>query len=73
MSKQILKIPKIVLEWSAWTPWHDLAQDARIGEGVYVPNRTPGVYEVRRRRSQKRLTIGKASNLRRRIKQGLVK
>ncbi len=73
MSKQIIKIPKIVLEWSNWAPWHELAKDARTGEGIYVPNGIKGVYEVKRRRSQKRLTIGKAADLRMRIKQGLVK
>ena len=73
MSRQTIKIPKIVLEWSDWISWHDLAKDARTGEGIYVPNRKQGVYEVKRRRSQKRLAIGKAANLRMRIKQGLVK
>ena len=38
-----------------------------------VPNGEPGVYEARYRDSEERLTIGKASDLRMRVKQGLVK
>lgn len=47
--------------------------DSRSGQGVRVPNGRPGVYEVRRRDTEERLTIGKASDRRMRIKQGLVK
>ncbi|MGH9861982.1 MAG: hypothetical protein ACRD35_01015, partial [Candidatus Acidiferrales bacterium] len=47
--------------------------DARPGTGVKVPNRKPGVYEVKTFDAEERLTIGKASNLRQRVKQGLVK
>jgi hypothetical protein len=69
-----IHIPPILLEWSDWTPWSDLAIDARaLGSGVRVPNNTPGVYEARHGDSGDCLTIGKASNLRHRIKQGLVK
>lgn len=73
MEREEIIIPPIVLEWSDWVPWNDLKTDARARQGVRVPNRGSGVYEVRYIDSEHRLTIGKASNLRRRIKQGMVK
>ena len=75
MEKEKIKIPLITLKWSDWMPWEALKADARRG-GVQVPNKKPGVYEVKykdEKDAQKRLTIGKTSNLRQRIKQGLVK
>ncbi|MFQ5778215.1 MAG: hypothetical protein ACE5IP_09430 [Terriglobia bacterium] len=72
MPKQTIGIPQIELSWSAWTAWNDLKVDARHGMGVPVPNK-PGVYEVKYIDDKERLTIGKTSNLRGRIKQGLVK
>ncbi len=43
-------------------------------KGVAIPNKTPGVYEVRYvDADDERLHIGKASDLRWRIRQGLVK
>lgn len=73
MPTERINIPRIALEWSEWVPWDDLKIDARSEGGLRVPNRTPGVYEARFAESEERLTIGKAANLRRRIKQGLVK
>jgi len=73
MEKEEISIPPIVLEWSAWFAWDDLKIDARNGNGVNVPNGEPGVYEAKFRDLEERLTIGKASDLRMRIKQGLVK
>ena len=72
METQILKIESIRLEWCEWVKWEDLKVDARRG-GVTVPNRISGVYEVKYENVEERLTIGKTSNLRYRIKQGLVK
>ncbi len=71
MEIEIIEIPPIQLKWSEWTPWDSLKLNARIG-GVKVPNKKSGVYEVKYRDCDERLTIGKASNLRRRIKRGLV-
>jgi len=45
----------------------------RYGGGVIVPNRKAGVYEAKYVDDEQRLTIGKASDLRMRVKQGLVK
>jgi hypothetical protein len=73
MEREIIQIPVIELAWSDWIPWESLKADARSGEGVIVPNRIPGVYEARLIGAEERLTIGKTSNLRYRIKQGLVK
>jgi hypothetical protein len=70
---EIIEIPPIKLVWSDWTPWNQLAIDSRSGEGVIVPNDMPGVYEVRYSGVEERLTIGKAADLRMRLKQGLVK
>lgn len=73
-AKQRIELGTVVLEWSPWHPWFDLAIDARTG-GIQLPNGRPGVYEVRRAAdsSGHRLTIGKASDLRFRVRQGLVK
>ena len=68
-----LHIPPIELEWSDWVRWNSLKVDSRSGMGVIVPNGVPGVYEARLiGAEQRRLAIGKASDLRWRIKQGLV-
>ena len=71
--EEIINIEPIVLRWSDWVSWDDLKIDARHGGGVRVPNYIPGVYEVKYRDSEERLTIGETSDLRMRIKQGLVK
>lgn len=70
-----LEIGTIILEWSPWTPWRDVLLDNRGGAGVSIPNHVPGVYEVRYADHQagERLHIGRASDLRMRIRQGLVK
>lgn len=73
MAEEVINIPPIVLRWSDWISWNDLKLDARYEGGVRVPNYESGVYEVKYRDSEERLTIGKTSNLRMRIKQGLVK
>ena len=67
-----IHIEPIVLEWSEWHPWLDVERDARQG-GVVVPNKQPGVYEVRLKGQKERLAIGKSNDLRMRIKQGLVR
>ncbi|MEW6770263.1 MAG: hypothetical protein AB1330_02605 [Bacillota bacterium] len=73
MEKEEISIQPILLEWSEWVAWNDLEADVRQGMGVRVPSGKAGVYEVKFRNSEERLTIGKASDLRMRIKQGLVK
>lgn len=70
---QFIIIPPITLTWSAWYHWHHFLLDARSDPtGIRVPQ-APGVYEARHAHTAERLTIGKAANLRMRIKQGLVK
>lgn len=73
MEKETIHIPPITLDWSDWVSWDRLIMDSRSGKGVIVPNRVSGVYEVKYVGAEERLTIGKAANLRMRIKQGLVK
>lgn len=73
MGEEMINIPPIMLKWSDWVSWDALIIDVRYGGGVRVPNHQPGVYEVKYRDSEESLTIGKASDLRMRIKQGLVK
>jgi len=72
MEIQDILIPPVRLEWSEWNNWIALAEDARSG-GIHIPNKKPGVYEVRLNGHLERLTIGKASDLRMRIRQGLIK
>ena len=70
---QAIEIPLITLVWSPWFPWKDFEINLRYSsKGVSVPG-VPGVYEAKYRDHEERLTIGKASNLRMRVKQGLVK
>jgi len=71
MAKQILKLGDITLRWSKWTPWNDLKADARK-DGDAVPGGVSGVYEVGRIGSTERMTVGKASDLRRRIVRALI-
>ena len=73
METQTIVFSPISLEWSEWVKWNDIILDARGGAGISIPNYRPGVYEVRLQDEERRLTIGKASNLRFRIRQGLVK
>lgn len=73
METTIIEIPAITLYWSEWHTWADLARDARSDpQGIRVPD-GPGVYEARIDDQHVRLTIGRAANLRMRLKQGLVK
>jgi len=73
MKKDRIVIPPVTLLWSDWVPWNDMKIDAQFSGGIKVPNE-PSVYEVKyKHEDKKRLTIGKVSNLRKRIKQGLIK
>ena len=69
--KEIIKIPEITLEWSEWYPWNKIKENARK-TGIKVPEER-GVYQVKYRNENECLTIGKSKNLRRRIKQQLLK
>ncbi len=73
--EEIIKIPNINLNWSEWYKWNDLKLDARVNtyNRIHVPNKQSGVYEAKYEDVSERLTIGRASNLCSRIKQGLVK
>lgn len=71
--EQKINIPPIKIVWTDWYSWEFLLKDARTDKNtVRLPNK-PGVYEVKYVDQEKRLTIGKASNLRMRVKQALVK
>jgi hypothetical protein len=70
--QQCITIPDIKLEWSEWHRWEEVNKFVRDG-GAQIPS-CKGVYEVRRPgASGERLTIGKASDLRWRIRQALVR
>lgn len=71
--KQIIVIPNIILEWSDWYSWNDLLLDCRSNKSAPKVPSESGVYEVKEVINNIVLTIGKGSNLRSRIKQGLVK
>ena len=73
METQTIRIPEIELRWSDWIPWESFKLDARRDPSGVTPPSEPGVYEARLVDEEHRLTIGKASDLRMRIKQGLVK
>ena len=73
MKTQRINIPTIILNWSEWYAWKNLELDVRSNQNGVRVTVNPGVYEARHNTSEERLTIGKASNLRMRVKQGLVK
>ena len=64
-------IEPIVLDWSEWHSWRDVERDAREG-GTVVPGEQAGVYEAKISGRKERLAIGKAKDLRARVKQGLM-
>lgn len=69
---QLINIPDITLEWSEWHPWTEVNKVVRDG-GAKIPS-CKGVYELRRPGvARERLTIGKASDLRWRLRQALVR
>ena len=68
---QTIEIPDISLIWSCWTPWLKVGQ--RVYEGGANLPKAPGVYEVKLTNQDERLTIGRSSNLRMRVKQHLLK
>jgi hypothetical protein len=70
METMILEIPPIMLEWSEWYSWDQFKQNQHAN--VSVPTQ-PGVYEAKLIREEKRLTIGKSTNLSRRIVAGLIR
>jgi hypothetical protein len=67
MTREEIRIPPMVLEWSDWFSWDKLEREV-----VSPPRRKRGVYEVKYIDSNERLTIGKASDLYKRVVRGLV-
>jgi len=71
--KTHIEISPIILKWSDWYPWDQLILDVRTeANSVKIPSK-PGVYEAKLVTSNTFLTIGKASDLRMRVRQGLIK
>ena len=71
--EEVLDIPGIYLGWSRWELWEDLAKTLPRGLGIELPRGRPGVYEARLEGDEERLVIGKASDLSKRIKEGLIR
>ena len=61
-------IEPIVLEWSEWHSWRDVER----GDCAVAPCEQAGVYEAKISGRKERLAIGKAKDLRARVKQGLM-
>lgn len=72
MDIQLIDIPLIEIYWTEWYAWNRLMLDRRDPNSITPPN-VSGVYEVKLNHEEERLTIGKASDLRKRVKKGLVK
>lgn len=72
MESQTLSIPVIELEWSDWHSWTALLEDPETYRNS-IPVKKPGVYEVRLKNQDARLTIGKTTDLNRRIRQALIR
>lgn len=73
MDVRYIEIPPITLDWSEWFVWSRFKLDARSDPNALRLPSSSGVYEARLDDNETRLTIGRASNLRMRVKQGLVK
>ncbi len=72
METQRLEIPAIVLNWTPWYAWDQIASASMSKNGAAISS-GPGVYEVANNSgSPLRLTVGKAVNLDRRIREQLV-
>jgi hypothetical protein len=69
---QVLQTGPILLEWFRWCRWPELAVSEKSPDLIPIPQK-PGVYEVRFEAQERRLYIGKATNLERRIKQDLIR
>jgi len=70
---EAIEVPPIVLAWSPWHRWLALSGDERGGAAVRLPSGRSGVYEVMVEGQRPRLTIGRASDLRGRVKHQLVR
>jgi excinuclease UvrABC nuclease subunit len=69
-------IPPITLDWTEWYAWRRFELDAHPHSERITPPNDSGVYEARfidAINADERIYIGKASDLRMRVKQGLVK
>lgn len=73
IEKEFLKIADVPIKWSRWYPWYILELGAWTKNGVRVPNETPGVYEVRRIPDNTLLICRGTKNIRRAIKECLIK
>ena len=71
MEIEEINIPLISLKWQRWYSWDDLKVNA-LQSGIHIPE-SKGVYEVRKDNDDKRLTIGRATVLRDRIKKNLLR
>ena len=60
------------LNWCPWVSWNTLTADGRRLGGANIPSK-PGVYEAKFVEAKDSLHIGRTDNLRRRVKQGMVK
>ncbi|MBM3502090.1 MAG: hypothetical protein FJX74_25845 [Armatimonadetes bacterium] len=69
---QAIEVPPIVLAWSPWHRWKALREDERGGSPIRLPAGRAGVYEVMAEGQRLRLTIGRTSSLRARVKYQLV-
>jgi hypothetical protein len=71
MPQQLIVLDPITLSWSEWYPFEFVSTNIRL-----IP-KEPGVYEViepvKEHDNQCRLTIGETGNLRRRIRNQLIK
>jgi hypothetical protein len=69
--KEEIIIPTFYLDWSDWFSWNSITEKGKLGS-AHIPSK-PGVYEARLIGSEELLTIGRGSDLYRRIREGLVK
>lgn len=73
MEREVIVIPPIELTWSEWFAWEDIkADERRKNVPIRVPQE-PGIYEAKYKDAEERLTIGRATNLRQRVKEELVR
>ena len=76
MDREVIDIPKIILEWSDWIDWQDIKADKRLkaNKDKEIPPESAGVYEVKYKNDEERLYIGRSrGGLRQRVREELVK
>ncbi|MBM3472183.1 MAG: hypothetical protein FJX75_02780 [Armatimonadetes bacterium] len=70
--QEVIELPPIILNWSYFWDWDEIANGTDDDEDIDLPPSEPGVYRVIGGREVETLCIGRAANLRQRICSALI-